>query len=355
MPALRKSLAKTLAASLFICACILSCLVEVGTHAQENPVAASTSDKERGFELYRKGDLSGAIKALSAAVKKDKKDADAWHLLGIIYYGNGEGKNARKAFETEIRLRPDTAAAHSGMAYALLLENKLSGAGLEAERALGIDAKNADAHYILGVKHFRESADEKALDEAQQTIKLKPKFGPAYLLKIQILLGTDEWAIVYYKGETEEARTSRFKEAHDTLETFLKLYPLAPARELMLETLSSLNGFLMPKDSQSGNAPQAEPAAYAPHNVTEKARILSRTEPEYTPWARRMGISGTVILRGILGADGKVKNIRVVESLPYGLTEVSIRAARGIKFRPAIKDGRPVSQYVQIEYNFFTS
>jgi TonB family protein len=117
--------------------------------------------------------------------------------------------------------------------------------------------------------------------------------------------------------------------------------------------MSSLNGSLMPKNSESGNAAeQAAPAAYAPSNVTEKAQILSRPEPQYTPLASRMGVHGTIILRAVMGADGKVKNIRVVQPLPYGLNEVSIRAARAIKFKPAIKDGRPVSQYIQIEYNF---
>jgi len=38
--------------------------------------------------------------------------------------------------------------------------------------------------------------------------------------------------------------------------------------------------------------------------------------------------------------------------LPYGLTERAIAAARQIKFTPATKDGRPVSMYIQLEYNF---
>ncbi|MBD0373542.1 MAG: energy transducer TonB, partial [Pyrinomonadaceae bacterium] len=44
--------------------------------------------------------------------------------------------------------------------------------------------------------------------------------------------------------------------------------------------------------------------------------------------------------------------IRAVKGLPDGLTEKAIAAARQIKFVPAQKDGRNVSQYIQIEYNF---
>jgi len=38
--------------------------------------------------------------------------------------------------------------------------------------------------------------------------------------------------------------------------------------------------------------------------------------------------------------------------LPDGLTEKAIAAARSIRFQPAQKDGRPVSQYAVIEYSF---
>ena len=87
-------------------------------------------------------------------------------------------------------------------------------------------------------------------------------------------------------------------------------------------------------------------------DVTSKARILSRPEPQYTEEARRNQISGTVVLKAVFSSSGQVTNIRAVSSLPYGLTEKAIAAARQIRFSPAQKDGRAVSQYIQIEYNF---
>jgi protein TonB len=86
--------------------------------------------------------------------------------------------------------------------------------------------------------------------------------------------------------------------------------------------------------------------------VTQKARILSKPEPQYTEEARKNQITGTVVLRAVLGSGGEVTGIRAVSSLPYGLTEKAIAAARQIKFTPAVKDGHAVSQYIQIEYNF---
>jgi hypothetical protein len=42
----------------------------------------------------------------------------------------------------------------------------------------------------------------------------------------------------------------------------------------------------------------------------------------------------------------------VVRRLPYGLTENAIRAACEIKFKPAMKGGQPVAQWVSLQYAF---
>jgi TonB family protein len=91
---------------------------------------------------------------------------------------------------------------------------------------------------------------------------------------------------------------------------------------------------------------------FNPKEVDEKARVLLRIEPQYTEEARANRTEGTVVLRAIFSSMGRVENIRVVSGLPFGLTERAVDAARQIRFSPAMKDGRPVSQYIQIEYNF---
>ena len=89
-----------------------------------------------------------------------------------------------------------------------------------------------------------------------------------------------------------------------------------------------------------------------PGEVTQKVRILSRPEPQYTEEARKNQISGTVVLKAVFSSNGTVTNIRPVSNLPFGLTEKAIAAARQIRFVPAMKNGHAVSQYIQIEYNF---
>lgn len=86
--------------------------------------------------------------------------------------------------------------------------------------------------------------------------------------------------------------------------------------------------------------------------VTSKARLLSKPEPQYTEDARKNQITGTVVLKVVFSSNGQVTNIRTVSGLPYGLTERAIAAARQIRFVPATKDGHQVSMWMQLEYNF---
>ncbi|MBD0373009.1 MAG: energy transducer TonB [Pyrinomonadaceae bacterium] len=91
---------------------------------------------------------------------------------------------------------------------------------------------------------------------------------------------------------------------------------------------------------------------FMPREVTERARITARPEPQYTETARRFQVSGTVILEAVLSKTGEITDIRVVKGLPHGLTRSSLDALKRIKFVPATKDGVQVSQRIMVEYNY---
>lgn len=86
--------------------------------------------------------------------------------------------------------------------------------------------------------------------------------------------------------------------------------------------------------------------------VDQPARITSRPKPNYTEEARKNQVQGVVILRIVLGANGEVTKVTVMRGLPNGLSESAVASARQIKFEPARKDGRAVSQYATVEMNF---
>lgn len=86
--------------------------------------------------------------------------------------------------------------------------------------------------------------------------------------------------------------------------------------------------------------------------VDTKPVRLSGPLPQYTREARANGIKGSVALRVLIGEDGNVNAVSVVRGLPDGLSEQAIAAARLAKFKPAMKDGKPVPYWVVMEFNF---
>ena len=91
---------------------------------------------------------------------------------------------------------------------------------------------------------------------------------------------------------------------------------------------------------------------YSGKEVTTKVRVISKPEPTYTEDARKNQITGTVVLRAVFAADGTVRAIHVTSGLPDGLDRRAVEAARHIRFIPATKDGRPVSMWMELQYNF---
>lgn len=72
------------------------------------------------------------------------------------------------------------------------------------------------------------------------------------------------------------------------------------------------------------------------------ARARRTVQPVYPMSAQRNGIEGYVLLRLSIDANGRVKDVLVVDSEPIGVFERSAReAARRFEFEPARIDGAP--------------
>jgi TonB family protein len=101
-----------------------------------------------------------------------------------------------------------------------------------------------------------------------------------------------------------------------------------------------------------GVSSESDVGPFRSSELEQRARVLSKLEPSYTESARKFGITGTVILRCVFSYDGQIRDLQVIRRLPHGLTEAAVRAALAIKFTPAQKNGKLVSMYMQLEYNF---
>jgi periplasmic protein TonB len=101
-------------------------------------------------------------------------------------------------------------------------------------------------------------------------------------------------------------------------------------------------------------AQNSPPAIYAPGNGVSLPVVVTRVNPQYTPAAMDARIEGTVLLDSVVLADGTMGDVSVSRSLDpmLGLDQEAVKAVKQWKFKPGMKDGKPVAVRVQIELTF---
>jgi len=81
------------------------------------------------------------------------------------------------------------------------------------------------------------------------------------------------------------------------------------------------------------------------------ASLVHRVQPEYPRIATLTRLSGTVLLRAVIGTDGEVHEIEVLSGNPI-LAEAARTAVRQWRYRPTLLDGQAVEVETQITVNF---
>jgi periplasmic protein TonB len=102
-----------------------------------------------------------------------------------------------------------------------------------------------------------------------------------------------------------------------------------------------------------GQTPDTGPnTVYRAHGNVTTPLLIHSVEQEYTEAARNAKISGNVLVNLIVEPNGNPSHIRVVRGLGMGLDEKAIQAVQQYKFKPGMKDGKPVRVELNISLNF---
>ena len=100
-------------------------------------------------------------------------------------------------------------------------------------------------------------------------------------------------------------------------------------------------------------ATEREPATVAAQRVT-LAKAPARQpllEPSYPLLGRQMKVQGSVLLQAFIGADGSIRDLRVLSG-PAILASAAREAARQWQFKPYMQNGQPVETQAKITVNF---
>jgi protein TonB len=83
-----------------------------------------------------------------------------------------------------------------------------------------------------------------------------------------------------------------------------------------------------------------------------KPVVLYQVEPEFSEEARKAKFSGNVEVYLWVDTDGKPSHIKVVRGVGMGLDQKAMDAVRQYRFKPAMKDGKPVQVDLYVDVNF---
>ena len=106
-----------------------------------------------------------------------------------------------------------------------------------------------------------------------------------------------------------------------------------------------------PPPAGSEEAPFEEEEILEVWKVEQKPRLLRRAIPVYPEFALRAGLQGSVMLKVLLGKDGKVESVQMLKG--DGIFRKSAEdAMRKFLFEPARQSDRPVKVWLVIPIHF---
>ena len=127
---------------------------------------------------------------------------------------------------------------------------------------------------------------------------------------------------------------------------------------------STLNGFSMGNGSGtglgSGNGSGIGPGSggnmggglYHVGGSVRPPVLTHQVDPEFSEEARKAKFSGNVQVYLIVDEQGNPSHVRVVRGVGMGLDEKAVDAVRQYRFKPAMRDGKPVRVDLYIDVNF---
>jgi TonB family protein len=98
-------------------------------------------------------------------------------------------------------------------------------------------------------------------------------------------------------------------------------------------------------------APLSSPDAPVRMSTDSTLAITHKVPPTYPALARQMKVQGAVVLDALIGKDGGIQDLHVVQG-PTILADAAREAVRQWRFKPYYQDGQPVETQAHITVNF---
>jgi TonB family protein len=151
-----------------------------------------------------------------------------------------------------------------------------------------------------------------------------------------------------------EAKIRGFKVARSEVEVTAGNAVLAPVRLELGEQSETLSV----KGTRTGPVPAAAPRAGTPQRIpiggnVQVSKLLRQPRPIYPEDLQRQGITGTVMIKAVVGKDGRLINPKVINTDVHPmLAQAALDAVSQWLYQPSRLNGQPVETVTSIEIGF---
>lgn len=143
---------------------------------QEVPISMALELASKQIDA---GLLAQAEGILQQVLKKQPKNAQALHLMGVLAHRAGKAPLAIKLIGQALDLTPDNAQFHANIGEMLRMQRQLDAAIEHGERAVALAPRMASAHGNLGIAYFDKGDLDKAESCQRRALELSPGLVPA--------------------------------------------------------------------------------------------------------------------------------------------------------------------------------
>jgi protein O-GlcNAc transferase len=135
---------------------------------------------EHAVVLHQAGRIDEACRIYECILDVDPTNADALHLLGLVFYGRGETERAVCLIRSAIEEKPDISNFYRNLGAVLEAQGKQEEALAAYDQAVRIDPYCAGAHYGRGNMMTRLTRLADACEAYRQAIEIAPDYAEAH-------------------------------------------------------------------------------------------------------------------------------------------------------------------------------
>jgi tetratricopeptide (TPR) repeat protein len=137
-------------------------------------------DLTSALQMHQAGQLNAAAAVYRSILAREADNADALHLLGVLYHQQGDHARGIDTIGRAVALRPNVALFHANLAEAYRAAGQLDRAAGCCRTALRLWPDNPDALCNFGLALQDLGRKDEATDTFRRAVSLQPNFAAAH-------------------------------------------------------------------------------------------------------------------------------------------------------------------------------